>query len=149
MNRRWGCVLAWGLSACAPEGSPTVSMSLALSRETAARIAQFQVSLLRRDSVDCGDLSSSCVKQLGLATVPLADGAPAHRAPYVQGQPGVSLALEVDAGTYSVVVEALDAQGLVVANACRLNIDLSEGTPQSVAMELAPFSGTCEGLLSP
>jgi hypothetical protein len=150
MSLRVWCVAAT-LAACAEAEAPlaSTSFSLRLTSETAAKVSQFQVALLRRDSVDCGDLAASCVKGLGLATVPLADGAPALWVPYEAGQSSAALSLEVDAGTYAVVVEALDASGLVVANACRLNIALVEGESQTVPMELAVFAGTCDGLLSP
>lgn len=126
-----------------------VSMSLALTSETAAKITQFQVALLRGASVDCGSVMGSCVKKLGVSTVPFADGAKVLLASYTQGQAAVSLSAEVDAGTYTVAVEALDASGLVVANACQLDVILAEGAPRSVPMVLAPAAGTCDGLLSP
>jgi hypothetical protein len=133
------------LASCGSDGAANASLAVALSADVAARITDLQVELVRAGSFDCERVRTRCFRETGATPVTLAGaqaGKNAFTTPFTAAGAGGPLALDVDSGTYLVNVEALDASGRLVANGCKLRVELAAGATTELAVTLSEFTGT-------
>lgn len=121
------------------------SVSLSLSEQTAARIGALQVTLVSSSaSFDCAKARSGCLVDQPVSPQPLLgdhEGELALRVPWSKADGASLMSLEVAPGDYLVHVEALDAEGLLVAHGCRLKVDLREGETTNAEVTLSAWTG--------
>ena len=137
--------LALLAGACgAPDEPAHAAVSLALSAEVAERISELQVTLVPSSAtLDCQRPLRACLKDLPVTPQPLLgepEGRLVLRAPF-SGEGTQSLSLQVEPGAYLVHVEALDAEGGLVANGCRPSVELREGRATATDISLVEWTG--------
>lgn len=145
----WSCLL--GLACGGGDGAALASVSLSLSEELAARIESLQVTLVPSSaSFDCARARAGCLVEQPVTPQPLAgehEGQQALRVPWTSSQGAALMSLQVAAGGYLVHVEGLDAEGTLVANGCRLKVDLREGATTTAEVALGAYAGrACVGV---
>lgn len=134
------CAVACG----GPPEPAGASVSLALESSIASRVTELQVTLVASSAtLDCGRVLAGCLKDKAQGAVldGTASGKRALRVPFSPTGGGQDLSLQIEAGAYLVAIEGLDVEGRLVANACRLKVDLREGERTDLTLALQEYAG--------
>jgi len=156
--KRAALLAALSLGACAPGGDPSAAMTFALGPDLATTARSLQIVFVRRGggSLDCTTLQQNCVRlaldEAGLRPEPLLgpegfEGKSALLVPVeakAASEREQQLRPEVSSGTFTVVVEAIDAAGKLAGNACELSVTMSSGQTTALTLHLGARAVACD-----